>query len=344
MKMSSQTSAAPPTPESLVKTFQIFQPELGALIKRVQAIELDVERRERQLQQEKDSVVQLKAATLQDLESKKLQFEEDMKLEKQKLKEATEQHDHKVQWDLEALRGQRENFEEAQNRAIRMADLQEPVTVEVGGEKFRTELHTLAKCQGSVFPKLVESLSRRREEERSRRDPYIFIDRDGKHFRFILNYLRQGKQVMKCSAMKNPDLFTLNEILYDVQFYKIRGLELLIRRKAVSLGNKIKFDDLIRGKYFKEDTDKHMYVTTKGFELDNLNLTGILFEKVMFNHPITFKNCILSSAKFAQCNFKSVVNLTNVDLYKARFEHCTGLDFSLQTFETDISEATIVSL
>ena len=274
------------------------------------------------------------------MQLEKKRSEDEMKLKEQKFKETIEQHEHKVQWDREALRIEKANFEEAQNRAIRIADKQEPVTVEVGGEKFRTELHTLANCPGSIFPKLVESISRRREEDsRNKRDPYIFIDRDGKHFRFILNYLRQGKQVMKCSAMRNPDPFTLNEILYDTQFYKIKGLELLIRRKAVSLSHKRKFEDMVAENYFKPN-DKLTYVTTRKFVLENWNLTGTTFNKVKFAHPVTFINCILESAKFVQCNFESAVNFTNVDLFRAHFDRCEGFDLTrFHLKDTDISEA-----
>ncbi len=342
----SAKSARPPSSsvEDALKTFQLFQPEMGALVRRVQSIELDVGNREKSLKTEQENLHYQKVSSLREVQLERDKFEEEMKSEKQKLKEATDQHDHKVQWDREALQREKDNFEEAQNRAIKIAEQQEPVTVEVGGEKFRTELHTLAKCQGSVFPKLVESLTRRREEDgRSKRDPYIFIDRDGKHFRFILNYLRQGKQVMKCSAMRNPDNFTLNEILYDVQFYKIKGLELLIIRKAVSLSNKMKFEDLVKGGYFKpsqDSTDKFKYMTSRKSVLENLNLVGMTFEKVKFAHPVTFINCILVSARFIQCNFKSVVNFTNVDVYNARFDNCEGLDYGL-SHDTDISEAIV---
>ena len=148
--------------------------------------------------------------------------------------------------------------------------------------------------------------------------------------------------------MRNPDHFTLNEILYDAQFYQIKGLELLIRKKAVSLSPQAKFSDLVKEKYFKtndvlEDTDK--YVTCQECVLENLNLHSATFENVKFAHPVTFNNCILSSAKFVRCNFTSVISFTNVDLEKTHFDHCRGVSHDLSTrfhiSDTDILEAIV---
>lgn len=338
--MSSNPSQPPNPVEDALKTFQLFQPELGALVMKVKSVEVDIDRREKALKTEQENIQQQKAASLEEIQREKLKFEAEMKQREQSLKETMEQHEHKVQWDREAIQLEKKDLEEAQNRAMRITDKQEPITVEVGGEKFRTELHTLANCRESIFPKLVESLARRREE--NRRDPYIFIDRDGKHFRFILNYLRQGKQVMKCSAMRNPDLHTLNEILYETQFYKIKGLEMLIKRKAVSMSNIRKFEELMSNFVKSQADGKFKYVTTRKLEIENWNLTGVVFDKVKFTHPVTFKNCILESARFSQCRFESIVNFTNVELLKAHFDHCEGFDinkFHLQ--DTDISEAAV---
>ena len=49
-------------------------------------------------------------------------------------------------------------------------------------------------------------------------DGAFFIDRDGTHFRFILNYLRNGKLTL-------PEGVTaLNELQEEAEFYRIKGM------------------------------------------------------------------------------------------------------------------------
>ena len=48
-----------------VKTFQLFQPELGALVRKVESVELDVKNRENALKTEQEKIHYQKAASLQ---------------------------------------------------------------------------------------------------------------------------------------------------------------------------------------------------------------------------------------------------------------------------------------
>ena len=49
-------------------------------------------------------------------------------------------------------------------------------------------------------------------------DGSFFIDRDGTHFRFILNYLRTGKLTLPEGAT------FLKELLEEAEFYQIQGI------------------------------------------------------------------------------------------------------------------------
>jgi len=49
-------------------------------------------------------------------------------------------------------------------------------------------------------------------------DGSYFIDRDGAHFRYILNYLRTGKLVVP------QDETVREELLNEAEFYKIEGI------------------------------------------------------------------------------------------------------------------------
>lgn len=64
------------------------------------------------------------------------------------------------------------------------------VILNVGGEKYTTSIDTLtAREQGTFFTDLF---ARQWQAERDSKDESIFIDRNGKLFIHILEYLRNG--------------------------------------------------------------------------------------------------------------------------------------------------------
>lgn len=315
--------------QDAARGLKLLQPEMNALMQKVGVAERTLEEREVQLNQDRAK-----------LEEEKKAFYEQVGAEKQKLREEADKHAYEMKWERHAFNKEKEHFYEAESRGREISAQQDPVTVEVGGEKFRTEIRTLAKCKGSLFPVLVEPLNKRE----GKRDPYIFIDRDGRHFRFILNYLRQGEKVMRWPAMKNLDISTLNEILDEVEYYKIAGLEKLLRRKVVSLQDKFSFEALVKAKYFQRESSLGGYKTTIELTLRDINLTGIVFTKVRFCHPVKFENCCMKSAKFSECYFEKVMSFANVDLFRATFMNCEGIkDLSGFGFmDTDISTVEVV--
>lgn len=265
------------------------------------------------------------------LESQKQEFQVEMAVERERLKGEREQHEYKIRYDREALQQEQKQLEQAKQRGPEIIHAQEPVTVEVGGEKFRTELRTLSKCEGSVFPALVDTLQRKRKDkDKNERDPYIFIDRDGRHFRFILNFMRQGKQVMRSSAMRNPDSYVLEEILAEVQYYQMAELERLVKLKKTSLEKAVNIEAFVKAGFFKPVSNHPAvkYVTTKETVIKNQNLTNILFEKVCFHHAVKFEACVMTGARFSRCSLRSVLNFTDVDFHRALFENCEGVDIS----------------
>ena len=59
-----------------------------------------------------------------------------------------------------------------------------------------------------------------RHELKREEDGTVFIDRDGTHFRYILNYLRDG--VSEGSLPDDPQI--LRELLNEAVYYQITGL------------------------------------------------------------------------------------------------------------------------
>ena len=88
------------------------------------------------------------------------------------------------------------------------------IELNVGGHRFTTTLRTLTKDPDSM---LAAMFSGRHEIERCK-DGAFFIDRDGTHFRFILNYLRNGELIL-------PDGATfLKELEVEAKFFLIQGI------------------------------------------------------------------------------------------------------------------------
>ena len=88
------------------------------------------------------------------------------------------------------------------------------IELNVGGHRFTTSLRTLTKDTNSM---LAAMFSGRYEIERYK-DGAFFINRDGTHFRFILNYLRNGELIL-------PDGATfLKELKVEAKFYLIQGI------------------------------------------------------------------------------------------------------------------------
>ena len=88
------------------------------------------------------------------------------------------------------------------------------VKLNVGGHFFTTSRQTLTKDPNSMLAIMFSGKFDMKPSE----DGTMFIDRDGTHFRFILNYLRSGKLTL-------PEGSTaLKELMEEAEFYQIQGI------------------------------------------------------------------------------------------------------------------------
>lgn len=96
------------------------------------------------------------------------------------------------------------------------------IKLNVGGQHFTTSLHTLNKDPNSMLATMFSGKFEMKPSE----DGAFFIDRDGTHFRFILNYLRTGKLALPANAAH------LEELEAEANFYQIQGLIDELKSKA----------------------------------------------------------------------------------------------------------------
>jgi len=89
------------------------------------------------------------------------------------------------------------------------------IKLNVGGMKFETTLSTLARYPDSMLGTMFSG--REGIEVPVDEEGYVFIDRDGTHFRVILNFLRSGKITFPKDSVEA-------ELLWDeLQFYMLEA-------------------------------------------------------------------------------------------------------------------------
>ena len=93
-----------------------------------------------------------------------------------------------MSWTLERSGAQAAH--EAMNARVVVPQAPTNVKLNVGGHVFKTSVNTLAAVRGSVLADLAALFSSSGYTTTLDEDGAYFIDRDGTHFRHILNYLR----------------------------------------------------------------------------------------------------------------------------------------------------------
>lgn len=88
------------------------------------------------------------------------------------------------------------------------------VTLNIGGKKYTTTIATLSKNPHSMLGAMFSGRFALTTDHKN----HYFIDRDGKHFRRILNFLRDGFIAVP------EDECTRVELLIEAQYYQLSGL------------------------------------------------------------------------------------------------------------------------
>lgn len=103
------------------------------------------------------------------------------------------------------------------------------VKLNVGGRLFSTSLDTLTKQDN-----MLRAMFSGRLDVLTDLDGYILIDRSGKHFEFILNYLRdEDSQMVNMNLDELKSELELYEVLKEAKFYCIQPLANLIEQKII---------------------------------------------------------------------------------------------------------------
>ena len=149
-------------------------------------------------------------------------------------------------------------------------------------------------------------------------DGSYFIDRDGSHFGYILNYLRNG--VLGETFSKLPS-GTASELLREARFYQLDGLI-----KDLHCEINVITSDIIMSylsQYEKSSclsfSSRYCHISSKEIILENKNMKEFRFIDKEFGEAVSFIDCNLSNSIFHRCEFQSDVTFKNCVLVNATF-------------------------
>eukprot|EP01112_Ceratiomyxa_fruticulosa_P007582 TRINITY_DN1971_c1_g1_i1.p1 TRINITY_DN1971_c1_g1~~TRINITY_DN1971_c1_g1_i1.p1 ORF type:complete len:296 (-),score=58.99 TRINITY_DN1971_c1_g1_i1:33-920(-) len=122
--------------------------------------------------------------------------------------------------EREQLEKEKEEWAQATHRIEKSVPSSGMVKLNVGGKLFATSMETLTLCKGSFFDVMFSGRFPLKKEE----DGAIFIDRDNKQFRFILDFMRG------CFPPSLDDFSKreINELKVEAEFYQLIDLVNLI--------------------------------------------------------------------------------------------------------------------
>lgn len=137
-----------------------------------------------------------------------------------------------LQRAVDGLRSQQESVrrERAELQSMKavvdanLARFKQRVKLNVGGSKFETTLSTLTRYPDSMLGAMFSG----RHEVPPDDEGYVFIDRDGTHFRAILNFLRSGFVDQPRSEQ------AANELKRELEYYQLPSEGLLTPPRTTS--------------------------------------------------------------------------------------------------------------
>ena len=268
-------------------------------------------------------------------------LEKDRKAFEQEMKTKRKEHENSIKEQYRDLDETRLRIE---NEKKRMQEVQEfqssPVHLNIGGQRFTTSLQTLRRDQDSMLATMFSGRHKLLKEP----DGSYFVDRDGTHFRHILNYLRDGFR----AEMLPQDELPLREIANEAHYYQLTGLvagieNILDPPPPAPDFTQIEISDMLAtltrqttaahtppgldlGMGSRQNSADFVFhnMTKNNLDFSGKNLSGLSFAHTTFAHNVSFVDACLINTCFYGCEFAShvVVDFTDADISGADFRQC----------------------
>ena len=257
----------------------------------------------------------------EELEMSKRKFEEKMNIEWAKLEREKQEQRRVIQGEISKLQEEKKCMQN-------IYDIQcSHVKLDVGGHIYSTSLSTLTRDKSSM---LAVMFSGRHKLVLSKENTF-FIDRDGTHFRYILNYLRGDLHL----DVFPDDETVLKEIQKEADYFQLTGLYEMIESILTPTPHPPDYtqdyiDCLLNTKTTESTSAEHKNLrnmTKCNLNFDKKNLSGLSFIHAAFVHNVSFTEAKLRETSFYGCEFGShvKVDFSHADLTGADFRQCRAL-------------------
>ncbi|XP_048321368.1 FH protein interacting protein FIP2 [Ziziphus jujuba] len=194
----------------------------------------------------------------------------------------------------------------------RDSDSSSLVRLNIGGKKFCTTIDTLTQREPDSM--LAAMFTGRRTISQDPENGFVFVDRDGKHFRHILNWLRDGAvPVLKDSQYA--------ELLREAGYYQLFGLidgisdVMNQRKKNEESDAELTRIDII--KCIQSERVRFRGVNLSGLDLSKLDLSFVDFSYACITN-VFFSRANLQCAKFRDVDAEGA-NFHNSTLRECEF-------------------------
>ncbi|KAJ0503153.1 putative chromatin remodeling & transcription regulator BTB-POZ family [Helianthus annuus] len=178
------------------------------------------------------------------------------------------------------------------------------VRLNIGGYEFLTSVDTLTNREPQSM--LAAMFSGRHTVYKDPEKGYVFVDRDGMHFRHILNWLRDG-------LTPNLSDVECSELLREAEYYQLLGLvEVLNKKKDEQMDAELTRADIIK---YNIQYSRSGQVNLRGVNLSGLDLSKLDLSQFYFGSAC-LKKAILSGANLDR------VSLMGANLQDASLISC----------------------
>lgn len=155
---------------------------------------------------------------IKDYERRRVELEKEMDEKKEAADTELQVQREELIKQTQSLTADKERFSQELLKMAELHEVQEGrVKLDIGGHQFTTSLLTLTKEADSMLAAMFSG----RHSLKTEADGSYFIDRDGTHFRYILNYLRDGcikEGTLPCNET------VLRELLTEAEYFQLSGL------------------------------------------------------------------------------------------------------------------------
>uniref|UniRef100_A0A803Q3W0 BTB domain-containing protein n=2 Tax=Cannabis sativa TaxID=3483 RepID=A0A803Q3W0_CANSA len=181
------------------------------------------------------------------------------------------------------------------------SDSSSTVRLNIGGKKYYTTVDTLTQREPNSM--LATMFSGWHTVCLDPEMGCVFVDRDGKHFRHILNWLRDG-------AIPTLKHTQYSELLREAEYYQLPGLveeiNAVLSRKEdeEDLTNELTRHDVI--KCIQSERVRFRGVKLSGLDLSKLDLSYVDFSHACLRN-VFFSRANLQSAKFRDVDAEGAI-------------------------------------